>query len=315
MSALTDEILKGGNPPPEGFFAEFLIDGTSESIEGKLREAGWDQKSPRASIILHYEAKEVRHVQLIISGKKDIGRTMATTLWGGEHHKDSYTKFESVDLATPIFINSMTSGWVNTSINWTLKVKQESGLYRVIPRSDKQGLADNLATDLNFKIHVHLERGPKLMGKVGVAPLNNVESVIGNGRDVFPLIQLGEQFPIEFFPMETQETGMGLGVIPFFVYAGEEGDNVGELPDMRTVKSAMSSFFNDTHLVRMKKKHNTWASSYTLGNWDEVDPKYFWPSYTLNQQREEEEGKNVKIVIDIYITTHKYFSTFSTYTD
>merc|ERR1712112_68466 len=115
---------------------------------------------------------------------------MATTLWENDQHKDSYIKFESLDLAVPIFINKMTSGWINHSLSWNLKVKNpESGYYKVIPKTDKQGITDNGATDLNIKVHIHLERGPKLMGRVGVAPINNVDNIIGNNRDVFPLIQ------------------------------------------------------------------------------------------------------------------------------
>ena len=59
MTTLTDDILKGGNQPSENFFADFLIEGTTESVETKLKEEGWDRKSPRASIILHFESKEV----------------------------------------------------------------------------------------------------------------------------------------------------------------------------------------------------------------------------------------------------------------
>ena len=40
MTTLTDNILKGGNQPPEDFFAGFLIEGTSESVENKLKEDG-----------------------------------------------------------------------------------------------------------------------------------------------------------------------------------------------------------------------------------------------------------------------------------
>ena len=58
MTTLTDDILKGGNQPPENFFAGFLIEGTTESVESKLKEEGWDGKSPRASIILHFESKK-----------------------------------------------------------------------------------------------------------------------------------------------------------------------------------------------------------------------------------------------------------------
>ena len=132
---------------------------------------------------------------------------MATSLWGNDQDSGSYVKFKTLDLAVPIFINKMTSEWVNASLNWNLKIKnQESGYYRVIPKTDAKGIKENGATDINMKVHVQLERGPKLIGKIGVAPINDVTNIIGNNRDVFPLIQLGEQFSIEFFPQETSET-------------------------------------------------------------------------------------------------------------
>ena len=109
MTTLTDDILKGGKQPADGFFANYLIEGTTESVEDKLREDGWDGKSPRASIIIHFEAFEVRHVQLILSGKRDIGKVLATSLWGSDQDAGSYVKFEALDLATPFFINKMTS--------------------------------------------------------------------------------------------------------------------------------------------------------------------------------------------------------------
>ena len=158
MTTLTDDILKGGNQPPEDFFAGFLIEGTSESVENKLKEDGWDGKTPRASIILHFESKEIRNVQLILSGRRDIGKVLATSLWGNDQDSGSYVKFESLDLAVPIFINKMTSEWINTNINWSLKIKnQDSGYYKVIPKSDSKGLQDNGATDINMKVHVQLE--------------------------------------------------------------------------------------------------------------------------------------------------------------
>ena len=110
MTTLTDDILKGGNLPQDDFFAGFLIEGTTEAVENKLKEEGWDGKSPRASIIIHFESSEIRHVQMILSGKREIGRTLATTLWGNSHHKESYVKFDALDLSVPIFINKMTSG-------------------------------------------------------------------------------------------------------------------------------------------------------------------------------------------------------------
>ncbi len=40
MTTLTDDILKGGKQPADGFFADFLIEGTTESVEDKLKEDG-----------------------------------------------------------------------------------------------------------------------------------------------------------------------------------------------------------------------------------------------------------------------------------
>ena len=75
---------------------------------------------------------------------------------------------------------------------------------------DSQGLIEHGATDLNFKLHLMLERGPKLLGCLGVAPTNNVTSIAGNGQDVFLLIHLSDQFQIELSPQEPE--GMELGL-------------------------------------------------------------------------------------------------------
>ena len=78
MSTLDDPVLKCNNVPPDGYFNNFLIDGNSESIEVRLKAIGWDGKQPKALVLIHFESKQVKHVQLIISGSRDIGRTMVT---------------------------------------------------------------------------------------------------------------------------------------------------------------------------------------------------------------------------------------------
>ena len=128
------------------------------------------------------------------------------------------------------------------------------------------------------------------MGKIGVAPSNDVSNIIGNNRDVFPLIHLEEQFIIEFFPQETPKTELGLGVLPFFVHIGKEGDGRDAMPDIRAVKTLLSEFFNNTHLFRMKKKFSTWTNVYSQGNWEEMDLKYWWPLLSPNQRGEDEQG-------------------------
>ena len=183
-------------------------------------------------------------------------------------------------------MDRMSSDWVTSHLNWQLKVKNsESGLYKVINKLDKVGLTESKATDINLKVHLHLDRGPRL-----VAHCNNVGSIVGNSQDVFPLIQLGDQFGLEFSPTEPEEAGFGLGFIPFLVNAGEGESGGSVIPDFDTIKSSISDTFNNTNLVKMRKKHSTWNSAITQGSWDRLDPKYIWPTYGTTADTTDEQG-------------------------
>ena len=52
MSTLSDKILKGNTPLPEGYLDEFVIDGTTESVEARLKAVGWDGSQPLASVFV-----------------------------------------------------------------------------------------------------------------------------------------------------------------------------------------------------------------------------------------------------------------------
>ena len=66
----------------------YVIEGTSEAVEERLKTTGWDGKTQKASVQVFFESNLVKYVQILISGTKEIGRTMASTLWGQDHHKD-----------------------------------------------------------------------------------------------------------------------------------------------------------------------------------------------------------------------------------
>ena len=80
MPSLNDEILKGNTPPPEGYLNNYVIDGTSEALETRLKAIGWDGTQPRASGIIHFESQQVKYVHLVISGTREMGKTLASTL-------------------------------------------------------------------------------------------------------------------------------------------------------------------------------------------------------------------------------------------
>ena len=62
MTNLHDSISKGNNLPPDSYFANYLIEETSEVIELRLKALGWDRKSLKASVIIYFKSKEVKYV-------------------------------------------------------------------------------------------------------------------------------------------------------------------------------------------------------------------------------------------------------------
>ena len=70
MTMLDDAVFSGNNSPPEGYLTNYLVEGTTEAIDLRLKALGWDGKTLKASVIIHFEKKEVKHVQIVLSGTK-----------------------------------------------------------------------------------------------------------------------------------------------------------------------------------------------------------------------------------------------------
>ena len=45
----------------------------------------------------------------------------------------------------------------------------------------------------------------------------------------------------------------------------------------------------------MKKKFSTWTNVFSQGNWEEMDPKYWWPSFSPNLPGDNEQGNTQPI--------------------
>ena len=80
MTTLTDDVLRGNLLPPEGYMDNYVIGGMSQAVEERLKESGWDGKTPRASVIVFFVSSMVKYTQIIISGTKVLGRAAASTL-------------------------------------------------------------------------------------------------------------------------------------------------------------------------------------------------------------------------------------------
>ena len=84
---------------------------------------------------------------------------------------------------------------------------------------------------------------------------------------------------------------LGLGFMPFLAYTGEEDNGQSEIPDFSPIRNSNGEFFNNTRLVKIRKKYSTWQSTIGQGTWDAQGPKYLWPNYSSNSTSYEEQGK------------------------
>jgi hypothetical protein len=293
MTTLQDSILKGRKDPSVEYLRDFFISGGSEVVEEKLKAGGWTGKTPVASVGIHISGGSIVDTEIFISGPKEVGRISARLLWGEPFTNESYAKVEPMDLALVSIRGRMVSNWVKgDKLDWALKVHNPyNGKYKVINKLDEESLKIRGASKLSFRLHLALDKGPRLTAKLGVAPAEDVTSMVGNGQMNFPMIQVGKDQKLEILPAEPQDAEFGLGFVPFFICRDEEEPII---PDFSVVRAAISEMFNTACKPKIHTKFTTWKQSASLGAWDAVDPTYVWPTdiATTGQPEDEEEGEN-----------------------
>ena len=87
-------------------------------------------------MIVQYEPCEVTNVELDINRTREVGKPLASTLWGSDHDKESYVKFETLDLSHPVFMTSMISGRPSVA---TENRQPRHGALQVLHKSGQKG--------------------------------------------------------------------------------------------------------------------------------------------------------------------------------
>ena len=190
---------------------------------------------------------------------------------------ESYLKVEPVDLALVNIRGRMVSDWIGgDKLDWVLKVHNPvNNKFKVIDKLDDETLKTKVASKLNFRVHLSLDKGPRLTAKLGVAPVEGVTNMVGHGAINFPLIHVGKDLKLELLLEETRNAEFGLGFVPFFIHTGE-GEAV--IPIFSIVKEAIAQLFNTACKAKIHNNFSTWKPSASLGVWDIVDPHYTWPT-------------------------------------
>ena len=143
-----------------------------KQVEEKLKELGWLGDSPVASMAIYFENGAISDSQIFILGPREVGRISAPTLFGDTFHKDSYAKIGNMDPALASVRGRMVSDWIpDTDVDWQLKIiNHETGRFKVINKIDVEGLKDVGANSLSIRLHLSLDKGPKLSAMLAQVP-------------------------------------------------------------------------------------------------------------------------------------------------
>ena len=295
MTALNDDIFKGTKDPDPELIKTWRINGGVDVIQQKLKLAGWDEKTPVASLVLHQNDEgRITSSQLVVSGFKEVGKIMANVIYGDSFKdKQDYVKINPVDLSQANIRGRMASDWMSSDKqDWVLKIHNpDSGRFRMVDKLNQVALEEKGATKMSFKLLVNLSKGPKLNGTLGLAPHSNISSLVGNGAMNFPIIKAGKDVKIDFMPPEPEGVEWGLAMIPFILHTG---DPDAPFPTIENIRVAQEDLFNNACKPKVHTKFHTWKDSAALGTWDQVDTDFYWPSHNkdvIQEQEDAEEGE------------------------
>ena len=214
----------------------------------------------------------------------------ANVLWGEEIDFKSYVKFEQMDMTLAVTRGGLVSDWISgDKLDWQLKVHNPAtGRFTVVNKLEEEALKAKGASKLTFRLHHALDKGPRITTKLCLAPVEDISARVGSSAKNFPIIQVGKDLKLEFFPKEPEDAHFGLGFVPLYIYM-DEGDIT--MPDFKAVRLAITDMFNDSVRAKVHKNHSTWKTSAALGMWDPVPPLYIWPSNTDIMEDDDEEGE------------------------
>ena len=220
MTTLTDPVLLGEKDPDIDTIKQWIINGGVDVIQDRLREQGWDGFSQVASVGMFQDDKgKITETQLFISGQREVGRVPANVIWGDALTKHDYLKIDPIDMAQAVIKGRMISEWIKgDKLDWCLKTfNGETGKYRVTDKLSEDSLKAKGASKISLRLHLSLDKGPKVAVKLGVVPVNNIENVVGHGAINFPMIQIGKETKLDFAPREPDDAEWGLGFTPFII--------------------------------------------------------------------------------------------------
>ena len=293
MTALNEPILLGSNIPDTNTIKQWTINGYSDVIQEKLKSNGWNGETQVASVALTQDDEgKITGSQVVLSGSREIGHISANTIWGEPLTQEDYVKIHQMDVAITNIQGRMVSDWVHSNqMDWVLKIlNKETNKYRIIDRLSEDALKEKGASKLFFRVHLSLEKGPRISTKLGLAPTDNIINIVGNGAMNFPLIQIGKSATIDILPSEPEGSDWGLGFTPFIVNMGNPD---APPPTMVDIHTAVQELFNNACKPKLHTKFSTWKASTALGSWDPVDPTYYWPSRSQARDQDVEEGQFV----------------------
>ena len=199
--------------------------------------------------------------------------------------KEDYAKVDPVDPTLFNIHSRLVSDWIpGSKVGWTLKIfNPVNNKYKVIDKLVDDKFKAAGATGLNFRVHLSLNRGPKLDIKLGVVPETKIESKVGYNSNNYPMIQISKTARTTILPTEPENAHYGLGLLPFLIYTGP---GEAPIPKVEDIRIALASLFNSACKAKFHLKFQTWKDSAAQGRWEEVEPALSWPCPNTTEEQE-----------------------------
>ena len=265
----------------DDFIQSRIVRGGSGKVEQTMRSAGWDPLTLSAAVSVYVlDSGKVNAAKLILAGTMPNFEIDDISNIFPDSPKSASMKFENLNLNSLRFMTSqMSSRWCpDSEFSWSLLVDgldEEGASERVMvtPKNFPKYNVNNIC----MRVMAQPISAEKVKVTIGIAPvpydtLKKIENFDAIG---FPLVEVNN-FTVDIYPKEDDETNHGIGILPYILSRGDSDLNV--MPTSTDIKAATCDLLASSTMPTAKKSTKRWNDSIAKNDWTARESSKEWPS-------------------------------------
>ena len=265
----------------DDFIKSRIVRGGSGKVEQAMRSAGWDPLTPSAAVSVYVvDTGKVNAAKLILAGTMPNFEIEEISSIFPNAPKSASMKFENLDLNSLRFMTSqMSTRWIpDTEFNWSLFVDglDDQGASERIMVSPKN-FSKYDVNNISIRVMAQPISAEKMKVTIGIAPVPYDKLKKTNNFDDigFPMVEVNS-FSVDIFPKEDDDTGHGIGFLPFIL--SRVDSELAVLPSSTDIKTAACDLLASSTMPSVKKSTKTWKESIAKDDWTARESSKEWPS-------------------------------------